>query len=424
MMNMTVAWNLAFKALIFFILLLFTVFFVAAETSLTYLRKSQTRRLIKEKGILKLQAWLDRPNRLLTTTLAGTAMSVIGVSVMGTSMALDISAVFDIPPAAAASFSTFIILIIVLVFSEIVPKAYARRNARRVSARIIGPLRIIDFLLTPIISFYTFLSDMIIKAVPSHSMKKHSLFDREELKGLIDVGVREGEIESGEKKMLTRIMEFSGTVVREIMVPRVALRALDISLEKRELIKRAIETGHSRIPVYSSSPDKIEGVLYVKDLLGCLVEKKEFSIKQILRKTYFVPESKPAVQLLNEFRQGREHIAVVVDEYGVTAGIITIEDIVEEITGEIYDEYDKGSDTIKSAGRKSWEIKAIEDLDKINDRLKINLPEDKYDSLGGFILGRLGRVPAPGESIKYGSYGITVLDSTPSRIISVRLQLN
>ncbi len=410
------------KLLILIFLLAFTVFFVAAETSLTYLRKSQIKRLIKEKGVVKLNAWLENPNRLLTTTLAGTAMSVIGVSVMGTSIALDISRIFEISPVLTTSASTLILLIIVLVFSEIVPKAYARRNARRVSARIIGPLRIVDFILTPLINIFLFLSDIAIKAFPSKEMKKHSLFAREELKGLIEVGSREGVLAGSEKRMLTRIIEFSGTVVREIMVPRVAAKILDMKLGKKELIERAIETGHSRLPVYSEIPDKIIGVLYIKDLMEYLTEGKEFKIEEILRKPYFVPETKLAAGLLKEFKTGREHMAIVVDEYGAVAGIITIEDIVEEITGEIYDEYDKSRATISKTARKTWEINAIEDLDNINDKLHLKLPEDTYDSLAGLIVGELGRVPSPGDTLQYGNCTFTVLDSTPSRVIKVKLK--
>ncbi len=415
--------SIIIKLIFLVVLLVFTVFFVAAETSLTYLRKSQTKRLIREKGVVKLNAWLENPNRLLTTTLAGTAMSVIGVSVMGTSIALDLSGIFNISPALTTSVSTLVLLVIVLVFSEIVPKAYARRNARRVSASIIGPLRVVDFILTPFINIFLFLSDIAIRAFPAKEMKKHSLFAREELKGLIEVGSREGILAGSEKRMLKRIMEFSGTVVREIMVPRVAAKILDSETGKKELIEQAIETGHSRLPVYRGLSDKIIGILYIKDLMEYLSAGKDFTIEGILRKPYFVPETKPAADLLKEFKTGREHMAIVVDEYGSVAGIITIEDIVEEITGEIYDEYDKSRANIYRVGRKTWEINAIEDLDNINDKLGLELPEDIYDSLGGLIVGELGRVPSPGDILKYGKCTFTVLDSTPSRVIKAKLKV-
>ena len=415
--------EIAVKFAIMIVLLGFTVFFVAAETALTYLRDSQARNLINEKGVTKLKSWLENPNRLLTTTLAGTAMSVIGVSVMGTSIALDISDAFYISRTLAASISTVAVLIIVLVFSEIVPKAYARRNARRVSAIIIGPLKFIDFIMRPVINIFIFLSNIVINLAASKSVRKHSLFAREEIKGLIEIGEHEGVLADSEMEMLNRIMDFSGTVVREIMLPRIAARVLNTGMERKELIREAIKTGHSRLPVYENTPDKIIGVLYVKDLIKNLARAKDFKIKDILRKPYFVPETKPAAELLKEFKKGREHLAIVVDEYGVMAGIITIEDIVEEITGEIFDEYDEKKSSIQRKENKVWEISAIEDLDKINDKIGIDLPEDKYDSLGGLILGELGRVPAPGEKLRYEEYSFTILNSTPSRIIKVELKL-
>ncbi|MGM0567904.1 MAG: hemolysin family protein [Elusimicrobiota bacterium] len=420
---MTMIFEIAVKFAILILLLGLTIFFVSAEASLTYLRNSQARNLISEKGVVKLKSWLENPNRLLTTILAGNAMSVIGVSVMGTSIALDISNVFYISRALATVISTVTVLITVLVFSEIAPKAYARRNARRVSAIIIGPLVFINFIMRPVINIFIFLSNIVINLAASKSVKKHSLFAREEIKGLIEIGEHEGVLADSEMEMLNRIMDFSGTVVREIMLPRIAARVLNTGMERKELVREAIKTGHSRLPVYETTPDKIIGVLYVKDLIKNLAGVKDFKIKDILRKPYFVPETKPAAELLKEFKKGREHLAIVVDEYGVMAGIITIEDIMEEITGEIFDEYDQKKSSIQKKENKVWEINAMEDLDKINDKIGIDLPEDKYDSLGGLILGELGRVPAPGEKLRYEEYSFTILDSTPSRIIKVELKL-
>ncbi len=420
----TILGSLIIKFAVLVFLLIMTIFFVMSETSLTVLRKTQVKRLIREKGVKGLMAWRENPNRLLTTTLVGTAVCVVGVSVLGTSIALEISRVTDISATASTVASTAIIVAVVLVFSEIVPKAIARRNAQKVSALIINPLRVIDFLISPAVRFFMGISNLVIKAFGGKSLKDQPLFAFEEIKGLIEMGVKEGVLASAEKKMLSQIMEFGDTVAREIMVPSVNMKILNIEEEPSELIKKAINLRHSRIPVYKGSKDNITGVLYVKDILSVLVCDRKDRIKDIIRKPYFVPEEKKIGPLLKEFRQGREHLAVVVDEYGVASGLITIEDIVEEITGEIFDEYDIRKKRIMKIDRKTWDIFAIEDLDKINDTLNINLPEDEYDSLGGMIMAQLGHVPDEGEELKYKTYRIKVLQASPKRVIKARLTLD
>jgi len=415
--------SILLKAVFAFILLLLTVFFTASETSLTVLRRSQIKRLIAEKKHKGLELWLKDPNRLLTTTLVGTAVSVIGISVLGTTTALDLSALYNFSPVAATSLTTLIVVIMVLVFAEIVPKAYARRNARKVSAIIIEPLRYIDLLIMPLVKFFTIIANFFIKIFGGKSLKQQPLFAFEEVKGLIEMGVKEGVLAKAEKKMLSQIMEFGDTIVREVMVPRVDVKALDIEDEASVLIDKALRLRHSRIPVYRENIDNIIGLLYVKDLLPVLASNETDNVRQLLRKPYFVPETMRIGTLLKEFRQGREHIAVVVDEYGVLAGLVTIEDIVEEITGEIFDEYDIRKERIKKIDEKTWEINAKEDLDKINDDLGLNLPEDQYDSLGGLIMGELGRMPKEGEEFEFMGIKIKVLSATPSKVIKARLKI-
>jgi CBS domain containing-hemolysin-like protein len=422
-MMSTIIGYILLKFAILLILLLLAVFFTSSETSLTILRASQIKKLIKEKGAKGLQAWLDKPNQLLTTMLTGTAVCVVGVSVMGTSIALDISRAFDFPEAIATTISTIIVIILVLIFSEITPKAYARRNSEKVSTFVIGPLRIIAFLLIPLVKVFSILSDLVIRIFGGKPLKEQPLFNFEEIEGLIEMGVEEGVIATTEKKMLSQIMEFGDTVVREIMVPRVDMKVLSIDKDPKELITEAINLRHSRIPVYKETIDNIVGFLYVKDLLPILAKNYEINLEQILRKPYFVPETKQIGELLREFRQGREHIAVVVDEYGDSTGLVTIEDIVEEITGEIFDEYDIKKTKILEIEENKWEINATEDLDKINDDLGLELPEDEYDSLGGFVVGELGHLPKVGEELTYQNCKFTVLKATPSRVLKVKLEI-
>jgi putative hemolysin len=422
-MTNTIISLILYRFIILIILMLLTIFFTASETALTVLRRSQINRLIEQKGVKALKAWLNDPNRLLTTTLIGTAVSVVGISVIGTTIALDISLKFGVPPLIATTVNTILVIIAVLVFAEIVPKAFARRNAEKVSCMVIKPLKVVDFILAPFVRIFTLMSDIVIRILGGKTLKEQPLFDFEEIKGLIEMGVKEGVIAKSEKKMLSQILEFEDTVVREVMVPRGDMKTLDLSDPSDDLLDKAIKFRHSRIPVYRDNIDNIAGLLYVKDLLPILLKEEEVNIGDILRKPYFVPETKPVNSLLKEFRQGREHMAIVVDEYGDTTGLVTIEDIVEEITGEIFDEYDIKKNTIVSVGDRRWEIDASEDLDKINDKLNADLPEDEYDSLAGLIVGELGRLPKSGEMFDYGKYRFEIIKADPNRIIKVKLQM-
>ncbi len=415
--------DIVMKFIVLLCLLSLATFFTSSETALTILRKSQILKLIKIEGLKKLKLWQDEPNRLLTTTLMGTAISVVGVSVMSTSIALDLSRQFNFSPVMATVASTFLAIILVLLFVEILPKAYARRNPLKVVGRIIAPLSTISTVFKPVVNVFLFISNQIIKLFGGRSIKDNPLFVVEELKGLIDAGEKEGIIEKNEKRMLSQIMEFGDTVAREIMVPKVDMKALNIDKAPNSLIERAIKVGHSRIPVYRDHIDHIIGILYVRDLLPEQVNKDKVSVENLLREPYFIPEEKSIDTLLKQFKTGSEHLAIVVDEYGVPTGLITIEDIVEEITGEIFDEYDIFKKTMKEIKPGVWEINAVEDLDKINDKLGINLPEDTYDSLGGLITGELERVPKKFEELNYGGIIIKVVKASPTRVLKAILYI-
>ncbi|MGM0441027.1 MAG: hemolysin family protein [Elusimicrobiota bacterium] len=419
----TILINILIKLAVVVSLLTLATFFTSSETALTILRKSQILKLIKIEGLKKLKMWQKEPNRLLTTILIGTAVSVVGVSVMSTSIALDLSREFNFSTVLATTVSTFAAIFLVLLFVEILPKAYARMNSLKVVRRIIGPLIIITTVLKPVVNIFLFISNQIIKIFGGKSIKDNPLFAVEELKGLIDVGEKEGVLGKNERRMLSQIIEFGDTVAREIMVPKVDMKALDIEGEANSLIQKAIDLGHSRIPVYRDHIDNIIGILYVRDLLSELIDNQDISVEELLREPYYIPEEKSVDDLLKQFKTGSEHLAIVVDEYGVPTGLITIEDIVEEITGEIFDEYDIYKKTIKRVGKNTWLVDAVEDLDKINDKIGLNLPEDTYDSLGGFITGELERVPEEGEEIDYNGVKIRVTGASPTRVTKVKIFL-
>jgi CBS domain containing-hemolysin-like protein len=244
----------------------------------------------------------------------------------------------------------------------------------------------------------------------------------EEIKTLVDAGEEGGLLEEEEKEMIYSIFEIGDTLAREIMVPRIDVLALEVDTPLPEAVEAVIRLGHSRIPVYQETIDNIVGLLYAKDLLRVWKNQSEASsLRALLRPAYFVPETKKVDELLAELQQKRIHMAIVVDEYGGTAGMVTLEDIVEEIVGEIRDEYDANEEaSFEKVSESEYVFDARIDLDEVNELLGLSLPSGDSDSLGGFIYSQLGHVPAPGEKVAAGAAQFEVLTVTGRRIRKVR----
>ena len=250
----------------------------------------------------------------------------------------------------------------------------------------------------------------------------------EEIRSIVTEGYREGLLEEDAREMIEGVIELSDAVVTEIMTPRTEMVMIHVGVDLDEAARFVVEATHSRIPVYDKNRDDIIGILYAKDLLPELIKKPDQrakSLRQIIRKPHFVPETKPVDALLQEFQRTRNHMAIVLDEYGGVSGLVTIEDVLEEIVGEIVDEYDRDQvDGIRRIDDRTSELLGKVHIDEINDRLHLNLPEDgDYDTIGGFVLTQLGRVPAVGEEVRWGNVRITVLEVSPRRIERVRLEV-
>jgi CBS domain containing-hemolysin-like protein len=265
-----------------------------------------------------------------------------------------------------------------------------------------------------------FLSSRVTQPLAGRQMP---FVTEEEIKTLVDAGEEGGVIEEEEKEMIYSIFEIGDTIAREIMVPRIDVLALDVDTPVPQAVDAVLAAGHSRVPVYQNSIDNIAGLLYAKDLLRAWKDGGQTgSLRDLLRPAHFVPETKKVDELLAELQQKRIHLAVVVDEYGGTAGIVTMEDIVEEIVGEIRDEYDINEEAMfERVNEDEFIFDARIDLDEVNDRLRLELPSGESDSLGGFIYGQLGHVPAPGEKLSTDRADFEVLTVTGRRIRKVRV---
>ena len=403
---------MTFELTLLVIGLLLSGFFSSSETALFSISKVKALHIAKDgsnTGQLILTMKEDS-HTLLTTILIGNNLVNIGASAIATSIALSYF------KSNAVGIATGIMTMLILVFGEIFPKSFANHNNILVARIVIYPLFWLSKLFFPLIYLLNFIPKLHGKTDSSHET-----VTEDELMTMVEVVEEEGEIKEEEKEYITNIFEFDDTSCSEIMTPRADMFVLDVSQDVD--IKKILETGFSRIPVIEDSIDNIIGILHVKDLFASFQKASEsdtsLDIKQIMRKPYFIPESKKLDSLLQDFKQKKNHIAIVVDEHGGISGITTLEDVVEEIIGEIIDETDRMTpDIVRLKGNK-WFVVGKIDIDDLNKELGIKIPESStYDTFSGFFLEQIGHIPRSGESIIINKWTATVKDMDGNRIQS------
>jgi CBS domain containing-hemolysin-like protein len=403
---------MTFELTLLVIGLLLSGFFSSSETALFSISKVKALHIAKDgsnTGQLILTMKEDS-HTLLTTILIGNNLVNIGASAIATSIALSYF------KSNAVGIATGIMTMLILVFGEIFPKSFANHNNILVARIVIYPLFWLSKLFFPLIYLLNFIPKLHGTADSSSET-----VTEDELMTMVEVVEEEGEIKEEEKEYITNIFEFDDTSCSEIMTPRADMFVLDVSQDMD--IKKILETGFSRIPVIEDSIDNIIGILHVKDLFASFQKASEsdtsLDIKQIMRKPYFIPESKKLDSLLQDFKQKKNHIAIVVDEHGGISGITTLEDVVEEIIGEIIDETDRMTpDIVRLKGNK-WFVAGKIDIDDLNKELDIKIPESStYDTFSGFFLEQIGRIPKSGESIIINKWTATVKDMDGNRIQS------
>jgi len=389
-------------------------FFSSSETALFSISKIKALHIAKDgskTGQLILRMKEDS-HTLLTTILIGNNLVNIGASAIATSIAISYF------KSNAVGIATGTMTLLILVFGEIFPKSFANHNNILVARFVIYPILWLSKLFFPLIYILNF-----IPRLHGTIDTPHETVTEDELMTMVEVVEEEGEIKEEEKEYITNIFEFDDTSCSEIMTPRADMYVLDVSQDMD--IKKILKTGFSRIPVIEDSIDNIIGILHVKDLFAsfqkaCAAESETpLDIKQIMKKPYFIPESKKLDSLLQDFKHKKNHIAIVVDEHGGISGIVTLEDVVEEIIGEIVDETDRMvPDIVRLKGSK-WLVSGKIDIDDLNKEVKIEIPESTtYDTFSGFFLEQIGRIPKPGESIIINQWMATVKDMDGNRIQS------
>ncbi|MBZ4672776.1 hemolysin family protein [Deferribacterales bacterium Es71-Z0220] len=398
--------------------IIFSGFFSSSETALTSLSELKVKHLLQEKGekAKDLELWLMHPNKVLNTILIGNNI----VNIFGSVLAAEVSS--KIFGSNAIAIATGIMTFLVIIFGEIAPKTFAKHNAESLSLFVIKILKIFYFLFYPISFALNKLVKMIIKLSGGNVEHNGPKITEDEIEFLISVGEKEGVLENQKKEMLHNIFEISDTLAKEVMVPRTDLVAIKYGTGIDEILNILAKTEYSRIPVYDGKMDNILGILYVKDLLKYVNEDiKKLDIKTILRKPYFVPSTKRIDDLLREFQLHRIHFAIVVDEYGGVDGIVTLEDILEEIVGEIRDEYDKDEkDEIIQVDENIYEVDPKIDIDDFNKFFGLKAEDDlDYETLGGLIFDLSGRIPEIGDVFSIGNLELLVKEREGRRIKKV-----
>lgn len=391
------------QIIVIFILIMLNAFFAAAEIAFISLNDAKIDKMAEEenKKAKKIKDMLVNPSKFLATiqigiTLAGFLSSAFASESFASKLAPILNKL--IPQVGIGVWNSISIIVITiilsyftLVFGELVPKRIAMKNYEKIAFGSIGIIKGISVVTAPFVKFLTFSTNMVSKLF-GVSGKDEETVTEEEIRMMVDVGEEKGTIAEDEKDMINNVFEFNDKVVSEIMIPRTEVYAVSKSMTVAEVIKDLSdeELKYSRIPVYEENIDNIVGIVYTKDLL---VSNKTSIIKKIMKEAYLVPEMKPVNELFSELRKNRKQIAVVVDEYGGTSGIVTMEDILEEIVGEIYDEYDDGEDMINRIDENTYMFNGNIAIYDVESELDIEIEDGEYDTLSGYLVSKLGRIP-------------------------------
>ncbi len=403
------------------VLLFFTSFLSAAESALSSLKQihlksdSKEKEKTKESELLKL--WLENPNELLTTLLFVKTISYSSMVFTGVYLIKRIYA-----ENLFVGISFFVLIVLILIFSEMVPRLIARNNIYGVSKTLIIPLNTIRIVLKPLIRLFIHISRFIVGIFKIKVKDQMFEITEDEILTFLKAGTESGVFEEGEEEMITSIFEFSDTTVKEILTPRRDVFALEAESKIDDVWDEILDQGFTRIPIYTETIDKIVGTVHMKDLLR--YDKKTGEnppIKDFMKEAYFVPITKSLIELLEEFKLKQLHMAIVIDEYGGTQGIVTIEDLLEEIVGEIRDEFDQEEENIQQIREKIFDIKGDTPIEEVNDKLNIEIPlSEEYDTISGYIQDKLGKVADVFDQVKDDKFILKVTDMDNKRVERVR----
>jgi len=401
-------------------LLLLSAFFSATEAALISLGTYHRRKLGEKPRPGNLEFWFQHPRMVLITILAGNNIVNVALSML----VADLS--YHWFKRVYLALLIGIVTFFLVVFGEIMPKTLGKRYAEQIAPAVLVPLRWLSFLLTPITRLFLFTSDFFLSAFGLKSESVFPVLTEEDLKAMITAGEEEGVIEEEEREMIHSIFEIGDTMVREVMTPRVSIVAVEETDTLPEIMKVIVKEGYSRLPVYRDNLDHITGILYIKDAVAANLSAPSpegtLCARDIMRPAYFVPETKTVQELIQDLQSRHLQMAIVVDEYGGTAGLVTMEDLLEEIVGEIGDEYKRERPEVQRLPDGSYLVCGWLEIEKANQLFNLGVREDKVKTLAGFILYYLGRFPQKGERFRWRWYQFIIQDADSKAIRWVRLK--
>ncbi len=409
------------KILLILLAIVLSAFFSAAETALISVNRIRFQQWLEEGGRMGWLArrYLDRPGDLLSTLLVGNNL----VNIIATVLIADL--VFLLIPEDAALPILVTTLVIpalstppILFLGEVIPKTIAREHAARLLPVLTPPLRLFHYLLVPVARTIHALSGVLIAALGMERPERESLFTRKNIQRVLIESERNGVLQADERDYIAGVFDFSETPVREVMTPRTDIAAVENTATIHEIAERIDKSNYSRLPVFKDSLDHIIGFMHVMDLLL----SRETAERPLIHPVLLVPETRKCDSLFYEMRQKKVHMAVVLDEYGGTSGIVTLEDLLEELVGDIHDVHDERRAVVRIGLDRSIIVDGRTRLEELEDKLELPQTENEVETIGGLVSAELGRIPEAGERFQFGKLRITVLESSPKRIERLRIK--
>jgi len=421
------------QIILILVLILANGFFSGSEISLITLRKSRVKELLDSgnKKALLVQKLQSEPEKFLATaqigiTLVGTLASVVGgAKIVDLLIPLIKKLPFEFAEKWSESISIGIVVIgiacLSLVIGELVPKYFALTYSEKVALRIAGPIRFLSKISFIFVKLLSFTTRTIMTLIVGKTPKEPPFISEEEVKYIVTEGRAKGIFEKTEAEIIHSVFEFTDTTVKRAMTPRTEVVGLEIGSDQNTVLRTVTEEGYSRLPVFRESLDNVVGLIHAKDVINILQNSDLIILEDIIRKPYFVPDSMKISELLREFQKRRMQMAIVLDEFGGTAGLITLEDIIEEIVGEIEDEYDEERKEIELLPDGSAVVRGSFPLGELNEKLKLSLPEEKFETLTGLLINTLGRIPLADEKIKLFGMNFQIMEKQGHRLQKIRI---
>lgn len=402
------------------IFLLLCGFYAGSETALISINRIRLKHWVKQqvRGAKGVEDFLNQPDKALSTTLVSNNVMLVACSSVASVYVAKLFGKGN-PYIELNIELTTLLLVALLVLVEIASKTLFREHADILGLRIVPFLRLSYYIFIPLIELTRFISNLLLRAMGVPDRREFLPITKQDMDIMFEVGEREGVLGGEERGFITSVFEFGKTPVREVMVPRTEIVAIKKGTSVKEAIDLIIATGYSRIPIYEGSIDNIKGIVHAFDLLG--VSNLSVKVNGLMRAVPYVPEMKRCDEVFAQLRREKNYMAIVLDEYGGTAGLVTIEDLLEELVGHIYDEYDSDQKRYYQLDERVYLIDARAEIEEVNEDLGLNIPAGDYETVGGFVIKNLGRIPEAGEQINLNGLKMMVLEASATRVKKVKV---